>query len=515
MGVDPSMGGRMQLAPARRRSLPVRLGVALAVVLMVGICAPAAFATVTGPLSWAPPVSVDPDNALEAVSCPAAWMCVAVDNGGNVVTSTDPGGGADRWNVAHIDSDTVADASATLTDVSCPSVSLCVAVDNVGALFSSTDPTAGASSWTLADRIPVTGFLAVSCPSVALCVAVDQSGDAVTSTDPGAGAGAWHTAQLIPPGCVARVCGESLTAVSCPSVSFCVASAWNGDVLTSTDPTGGAGAWTAAHVDTSVLDIPPPSGSPASISFISCPSTSLCVATDQAGNVLASQDPAGGPAAWSVTVPPSAAPAGSGIAARMPLACPSVSFCVVLGDPGNVLEATPGELATTATPLGGAPWSVVNVGSPGLIGVSCPSAMFCAVVGAAGDVTIGRVQLLSPAAIAGLLQRALAASGAPSLGYLRRVRGFTLPFKAPSAGTVLLRWLVAPATGHAHGATELLAEGQAHYATAATATVDLSLTGVAGPLLRHAGHLPVTAEVVFTPVDGPPVEATCVFTLRR
>jgi hypothetical protein len=313
---------------------------------------------------------------------------------------------------------------------------------------------------------------------------------------------------------VAHVCGESLTAVSCPSVSLCVASAWNGDVLTSTDPTGGAGAWSSAHIDTSVLDIPPPSGSPASISFISCPSTSLCVATDQAGNVLASQDPAGGPAAWSVTAPPSAQPAAQGLAARMPLACPSVSFCVVLGDPGNVRNATAGELATTDAPLG-APWSVANAGDAWLIGVSCPLVTFCAVIDSDGNVIVGRVQLLSPSMIEELLQGALAASGAPSLGYLRHVRTFTLAFRAPTTGTAVLRWLVAPAAGPAHGRIELLAEGQARYATGTTATVDLSLTGAGRALLRHASHVPVTAEVTFTPVNGQPVTATDLFTLRR
>jgi hypothetical protein len=36
--------------------------------------------------------------------------------------------------------------------------------------------------------------------------------------------------------------------VSCPSVSLCVA-ADNRDILTSTDPTGGANAWSSATVD--------------------------------------------------------------------------------------------------------------------------------------------------------------------------------------------------------------------------------------------------------------------------
>jgi hypothetical protein len=41
----------------------------------------------------------------------------------------------------------------------------------------------------------------------------------------------------------------SYDAVSCPSVSLCVAGDQNGNVLTSTDPTGGANAWTIVPVD--------------------------------------------------------------------------------------------------------------------------------------------------------------------------------------------------------------------------------------------------------------------------
>ena len=40
-----------------------------------------------------------------------------------------------------------------------------------------------------------------------------------------------------------------LDALSCPSVSLCIASDTDGNILTSTDPTGGANAWTSAAVD--------------------------------------------------------------------------------------------------------------------------------------------------------------------------------------------------------------------------------------------------------------------------
>jgi hypothetical protein len=67
---------------------------------------------------------------------------------------------------------------------------------------------------------------------------------------------------------------QSLNGVSCPTVSFCVAVDGVGNVLTSTQPTGGAAAWSAVNVDTS-----------SGLTAVSCASPSLCVAVDNAGDV--------------------------------------------------------------------------------------------------------------------------------------------------------------------------------------------------------------------------------------
>lgn len=83
--------------------------------------------------------------------------------------------------------------------------------------------------------------------------------------------------------------GEAVTGVSCPSTSLCVAVDNNGDVVTSTNPTGGAADWTVTYLE------------PAALTGLSCPTSGLCVAVDQAGNVITSSDPTGGPAAWTVT----------------------------------------------------------------------------------------------------------------------------------------------------------------------------------------------------------------------
>jgi hypothetical protein len=70
---------------------------------------------------------VDGHAGLEGVSCLSTGLCVAGDSRGDVVTSTNPTGGANAWTQpADID------GTNQLMGVSCASATLCVAVDYVG-----------------------------------------------------------------------------------------------------------------------------------------------------------------------------------------------------------------------------------------------------------------------------------------------------------------------------------------------------------------------------------------------
>ena len=105
------------------------------------------------------------------------------------------------------------------------------------------------------------------------------------SSRPTGGAGAWSRASIDSP--------QQLTGISCPSISFCVAVDLGQDVITSLNPTGGAGAWTAARADTgngSARNLHARRITPADLAAVSCPSSSLCVAVDD-GNVMTSSDP--------------------------------------------------------------------------------------------------------------------------------------------------------------------------------------------------------------------------------
>jgi hypothetical protein len=356
-------------------------------------------------LSWASPVRADDQppfaspTAITGVSCPSAHLCVAVDDAGDVLSTTDPTGGAGAWVIA-------ASVAEGFDGVSCPSTELCVAVGG-GDVATSTDPTGGAGAWTVASLIPAASQIpnkpnrleAVSCPSASLCVATDGAGNVWTSTDPTGGVAAWTKANVDGP-------EKILSGVSCPTEKLCVAvDRGGGDVLASTDPTGGAGAWTVTEVDKHTLF------------DVSCSSETLCVATDNYGNVLTSIDPTGGAGAWSPTQ------VSGGLIEHV--SCASWGLCIADGSEDEVItsmEPTKGEQAwssaklelngslesaacttagvcvltdsgsavvTSTEPMGGAgAWTVakLEVGLNWLEGVSCVAAGPCVAVDTEGNV---------------------------------------------------------------------------------------------------------------------------------
>src|ERR1019366_9950291 len=99
-------------------------------VLLAGAALASPVALAAGsPLTWSAPERVDHQppfgypTPLGGPSCPSSGLCVAVDNRGNLVTSSNPTGGAAAWTVTDVD------GSNGLDGVSCPSSGLCVAVD--------------------------------------------------------------------------------------------------------------------------------------------------------------------------------------------------------------------------------------------------------------------------------------------------------------------------------------------------------------------------------------------------
>jgi hypothetical protein len=341
--------------------------------------------TWTTPFVLGPPVSAR--HGLQALSCPSASMCVALGEH-EIVASTDLEGGHGTW------IKTSFEEAGPMQGVACPSTSLCVAVDE-DQVLTSTDLGAGADTWKATDvsrpggAVPGWSLQGVACSSVSLCVAIDNSGEVLTSSDPTGGASAW-TFQDVD-------ATANLTAVSCASSSLCAAVDVNGNVLTSTNPAGGAASWSVSHIITSE------SGALGAFLGVSCPATTMCLALGAMGDLFTSTDPTGGAAAWNHTAtldldssgsPPAltastllaprarVASAGDGQAAagQNVLSCPSTSLCVIprYQDPGGVF--------TSLNPIGGE-WTFAEVdASKGPTAVSCSSASACVLADSEGFV---------------------------------------------------------------------------------------------------------------------------------
>jgi hypothetical protein len=174
---------------------------------------------------------------LRGISCSSAYFCVAVgDDGvketedGQIVTSTNPLSGA--WDVTQ-----AAGAQGSMFGVSCPSPALCASGNAIGNLAVSTNPTGGPAAWDTFDGGGSVQITAASCISTSLCVAVDDNGDVLTSKDPTRGASAWSFTNLIPYSTDPNeFSANAIWGVSCPTVTFCAASASRGKIITLDEP---------------------------------------------------------------------------------------------------------------------------------------------------------------------------------------------------------------------------------------------------------------------------------------
>jgi hypothetical protein len=113
--------------------------------------------------------------------------------------------------------------------VSCPSSSFCVATS--GPLFISTDPAGGGPSWKKVSGVLNGDTETVACASSSVCVGSDVALDLATSSNPTGGATAW-TSSYVPPDSPRNSLGIGL---SCAGVNLCVATG-DDDIISSAKP---------------------------------------------------------------------------------------------------------------------------------------------------------------------------------------------------------------------------------------------------------------------------------------
>jgi hypothetical protein len=326
----------------RRRARRAGLAVAAAI---LGLCALGTSAALAqAPLAWQAPTGSDSSSpgalGITAVSCQSSSLCVAVDDAGDVLSTTSPATGV--WGTPG----EIYPSASHLTGVSCPSATFCIATGKAGDAYSSATPTV--QPWTIEAAIDGTTQLnGISCPTTALCVAVDNSGNVLWSPTPGNSA-SWSTET--------HAAGNTtaLTAVSCPLATLCVATDHAGQVLASTNPTGGSSSWQATTLSTVALNA------------VSCNSSATCVAVSAGGTVYATADPTTAPVTWTATPIESPGPLAGA-------SCTDAGVCVLVDHGGNAWESD--------TPIAARPgWTMTSVDSnspPTLTSVSCLSAGFC------------------------------------------------------------------------------------------------------------------------------------------
>lgn len=172
--------------------------------------------------------------------------------------------------------------------------------------------------------------------------------------------------------------GGILWAVSCPSTSLCVATGTNSTIATTTNPTGGAAAWQSVHPEGYWL---PPIGDPGNTTYpgnairgVSCPTNGFCAAIGHQGHFFATTYPTGPAEAWVE------APLGLDATHMNGISCPTTSLCVAAGQNGRIVTST--------DPTGGAgAWQITKLNEPfDLRGVSCPTTSLCVAVGLEGNI---------------------------------------------------------------------------------------------------------------------------------
>jgi hypothetical protein len=313
----------------------------------------------------------------DGMSCATPQFCMAIDeNSGNYVL----------WNGQ---SWTAAAPMAGLhpVAVSCPAVNFCMAVGMFGNVT-----TFNGTSWSSPVQIdtgPNSPLLTVNCSSTDLCAASEGTADVVGYD------GTWSAPVVIDPDATSEQAKGVGPEITC-APDYCLAYAPDGYVAEYT-----GGTWATASQ---------PIGN--SVSAVSCVSDSYCVAEDGAGNLysfdgttwteLSNPAPApaafgdlfcesatscqqlSNPAVWNLSGTTwSEGPTLNTGAPEGGMACPGAEFCALATGTRDVLTFDP-----TVVPGGVSSQSLPNIGAE-LSSVSCVSASWCMVVDESGEYATG------------------------------------------------------------------------------------------------------------------------------
>ena len=319
---------------------------------------------------WTTPIPVDLGNSLEAVTCTSATTCLALDSAGNLIASDANGLGPaapSAWTTPTPIG--LTGNGGTFTAISCPGgLTFCAAFDSNGNVFYSSDPLSQPPTWkTYAALNEIFGGNTETGENT-------DEADALACAPPNPG-------QLAP--------------------AFCLVADMHGNLAYTTEITSarnefGGLTWSPPYSADPSWD----EYEPTAITSLSCPSASLCLGTDKLGNIIESTSPvaqAQNNEQWTVL---NSVDAGAGSLNGSPgvrgISCPSTTLCVAVDGAGNILYTE----SPTATAQGG--WTVVSSLNPEgeITGISCPTTTECVITDEGGDIQYGIAPFNSRAVIA-------------------------------------------------------------------------------------------------------------------
>ncbi len=258
---------------------------------------------------------------LRVLTCMSARWCLAVDQQNRVLTSTDPARGPASWRLApggpgrHLDN---------VQQLSCPSVHLCVGLAG-HYVVSSVAPQRGGTAWSQLLVNPDAPAFTVDCPTTAQCVATNPDGQLLTSSDP-TGRTAWKLVRLDRSARILRS-----ASLSCASATQCVVAFGDGRVFSTTNLAASAPTWDQTQLGSSHLP-----DRPVTLS-VSCTAANVCAAVAD-GSVWASPAPGrSGQRRWRhVAIDAGTAAAGDVLNS---VACVAGQLCVAVDRAGHVLSS--------------------------------------------------------------------------------------------------------------------------------------------------------------------------------
>ena len=250
--------------------------------------------------SWSPgpPILVsDPESDIDSVSCASSNLCVAVDgHSGNL-----GGGYVYTYSGATWSAGEQIDFSGGLVGVDCPTSTFCMALDGSGATFRDKG-----GQWSSGPKMQLRyAVIGPSCTSSSFCMAVDNGGNEYTFNK-----GRWASPRKIDPGVA-----DFLTAVTCPSTSYCVAL----DDQSGRTFIYSKNRWSVGpQLDDNA-------------SGLSCASTSFCIAVGNRGYAFVYSHGHWGSGQF---IDPTSAASGAGLTQ---VSCASSSLCAALDTDGEAV----------------------------------------------------------------------------------------------------------------------------------------------------------------------------------